>query len=133
METIHVKAQLSYDELLKAVEQLKLPELERFVSRVISLCAKKKGESFSKNETELLLKINRQIDPIIQKRYDELISKRQRETLISEEYEELLKLTDQIEKLEAERVKYLSQLAQLRRTPVSKLMKELGIHTPAYV
>lgn len=48
MASVQVKAQLTYDELVKAVEQLNLHDLEKFVSQVISLQAKKKAKSFSK-------------------------------------------------------------------------------------
>lgn len=133
MASVQVKAQLTYDELLKAVEQLNPPDLEKFVSQVISLQARKKAKSFSKDETKLLLKINQKLDPTLQKRYDELIAKRRAETLTSEEYNELLKLTDEIEKFDIKRVEYLAKLAQLRNTTLSKLMKELGIQPPGYV
>jgi len=133
MASVQVKAQLTYDELLRAVEQLNPPDLEKFVSQVISLRARKKAKGFSKSETELFLKINQKIDPKLQKRFDELTSKRRAETLTSGEYKELLKLTDEIEKFDVKRVEYLAELAQLRNTTLSELMKELGIQTPEYV
>ena len=133
MRTIHIKAELSYDELLSAVDQLNPTELEKFVDQVIALRAKKKGKNLAKEETGLLLKINQKIDPGIQKRYDALIAKRRKETLTTEEEKELLKLTDKIEKMELKRVEHLSQLAQLRGTSLSALMGELDIQTPSYV
>jgi hypothetical protein len=36
MPTVQIKAQLSFDELVKAVEQFNLSELERFVFRVLA-------------------------------------------------------------------------------------------------
>ncbi|HEX9654285.1 MAG TPA: STAS/SEC14 domain-containing protein [bacterium] len=130
MANIQVKARLSYNELLKAVEQLNPKDLETFLSYVISLRARKKGKYISKPEADLLIRINQKIDPKIQKRYDALISKRRTEDLTSEEYKELLQLSDLVENIETKRVKHLSQLAELRHTSLKALMKELGIQTP---
>ena len=132
MSTIHIEAQLSSDELLKAIRQLSLPELEQFVSQVIALQAQRKAPSLPHAEAELLIKINQGVAFEIQKRYDELIAKRRAETLTPDEHDELLRLTDQIEQLEAHRVECLSKLAHLRRTSLTELMQNLGIRPPAY-
>jgi len=132
MSTVHVEAQLSSDELLKAIQQLSLPELEQFVSQVIALQAQRKAPSLPHAEAELLIKINQGVAFEIQKRYDELIAKRRAETLTPDEHDELLRLTDQIEQLEAHRVEYLSKLAHLRRTSLTELMQNLDIRPPAY-
>jgi hypothetical protein len=57
-------------------------------------------------------------------------SKRQSETLTPGEYDELLRLSDQVEKLDAERVEYLKELAGIRQTSLTALMKALQIQTP---
>jgi hypothetical protein len=129
---IQVKTELSFDELLKAVEQLSLSDLEQLMSQVIALQAQRKARSLSKAETELLLKINQGLPPDVQQRLNELVAKRQAETLSFEEHQELLQLTDQIEKSDAKRVQYLTELARLRGASLTALMKELGIHPPAY-
>ena len=133
MPTVQVEAQLSFDELLKAVEQLSLPELEQFVLQVIALQARRKAPSLPQDEAKLLLKINQGVPPDIQKRYDELIAKRRAETLTPDEHSELLRLTDQVEETEAKRMEYMAELARLRKTSLTALMKDLGIRPPAYV
>ena len=132
MSTIHVEAQLSSDQLLKAIEQLSLSELEQLVFQVIAMQAQRKAPSLPRAEAELLLKINRGVPPEVQKQYDELIAKRHAETLTPDEYSELLRLTDQIEKLEARRMEWLAELARLRKTSLTALMDDLGIRPPAY-
>lgn len=127
MPTIKIKAQLSQEDLLQAVQQLSLPELQGFVQEIIALKAKHQSPSLSKNETELLLKINQGIPPAIQKRYQILINKRNQETLTEQEYQELLQLTDQVEIHQAQRLEYLVQLAQLRQISLTDLMTQLGI------
>jgi hypothetical protein len=133
MTTFRVEAQVSSDELLKAVGQLSLPDLERFVFDVITLQARRKAPSLSQTETELLLKINQSMPPELRQRLGDLMAKRQAETLSPEEHKELLRLTEQVEKLEAQRIEYLAELARIRETNLSALMKALGIRTPNYV
>ena len=132
MTTFRVEAQVSSDELLKAVGQLSPSDLERFVSDVIALQAQRKAPSVPYAEAELLLKINQGIPASIRDRYQALIAKRQSETLNAEEHGELLHLTDQVEQLEAQRVAYLAELARLRRTTLTALMQTLGISAPTH-
>ena len=132
MSTLQVKTKLPFDELLKAVEQLNLPDLERLMSQVVTLQARRKAPSLPKNESDLLLKINQGLPLDVQKRFDELVAKRQAETLTSYEHQELLDLIDRIEKSDAKRVEYMAKLANIRGTSLATLMKELDIRRPAY-
>jgi hypothetical protein len=83
--------------------------------------------SFPTADGELLLLINRPIPAELQQRYDLLLAKRQTETLLPNEYDDLLRLTEQIETLEAQRVAALAELARLRGTSLRALMTRLGI------
>ena len=132
MPIVQVKAQLSTDELLKAVRQLTPTELERLAFQIIALRAQRQAPSLPQDEAELLLKINQGVPPEVQKRYNELIAKRRAESLSPDEYDELLRLTDQVENLEARRMEYLAELARLRQTSLTKLMENLGIRPPVY-
>jgi len=132
MPVIQVEAQVPTDELLKAVGQLSQPDLEQFVFQVIALRAKRQAPGLPRDESELLLKINEGMPPDIQARYNDLIAKRQDETLTPDEYKELLRLTQQVEKLEVRRVEYLAELARLRRMSLTALMENLGIRPPTY-
>ncbi len=75
----------------------------------------------------MLLNINQGIPAETQRRYDVLIAKRRENVLTSAEYAELLRLTDEIEGLDAIRIANLAQLAHLRKMPLPVLMHELGI------
>ena len=132
MPTIQIKAQLSFDELLKMVEQFSSTELEQFVFQVFALHVQRKAPQLPKREFELLFKANQNIPDDIQTRYDELMAKRQTETLTTAEYQQLLQLTEQIEQFEAIRIETLAELAQIRQTSLTHLMKELNIQPPAY-
>jgi uncharacterized membrane protein YheB (UPF0754 family) len=131
MPTIQVQAQLSSDDLLHAVEQLGPPELEQFVQQVLALKAQRQTPCLSRAETELLGQINRGLPADLRERYAELIGKRQAQTLTADEQAELLRHTDQVEMLEAQRAQALVELAQLRRQPLAALLQDLGIPAPA--
>ncbi len=62
-----------------------------------------------------------------EQRYRQLIAERQAEMLTPAALAELKGLTDQAEKLQAERMKHLVELAELRGAPLTDLMAELGI------
>lgn len=130
MTTIHVEAHFSADDLLKAIEQLENTELERFVERLIDLKAQRSAPSLSEGETELLSRINQGLPSDLADRYRRLIEKRRAASLLPEEHEELLRLSDQSERLEAERVEALAELARLRGTSLTRLMSDLGIQAP---
>ncbi len=131
MSTVQIQTH-SIPELLKTAEQLSLSELEQFASQVLALRAKRRAPSLPQTEAELLLKINQGVPLEVQARYSELIDKREAETLTPDEYEELLRLTEQVEELQARRLKYLAELAGLRKTSLSELMKDLGIRPSSY-
>ncbi len=132
MTTVQVEVQLSSEALLKAVSQLSSSDLDEFVSQVIALQAQRRANILPPVESELLLKINQGIPSEIQKRCDELIAKRQEETLTADEHRQLVRLVEQIENLEAQRVEYLAELARLRKTSLPALMQSLGIQTPTH-
>ena len=126
-----VQTQLTSRELLKAVEKLPRQELNRFVTEVVALRAG--APRLSRTESELLTKINRGVPADLQSRYDELIGKRREATLSQPEYDELLRLTEQIESWDVNRVELLAELARSRKTTLPALMKDLGIKPPPHV
>ena len=131
MTIVHVEARLSFEDLLKAIEQLETDELERFVVRLIDLKAQRSAPSLAPRETELLAKVNRGLPPDFAARYQELVQRRRSGSLSADEHDELLRLSDQVEQLDAERVEALAELASLRGISLSRLMTELGIQTPS--
>ncbi len=120
------------EELVKAAAQLGTRELESFVARVLALRAQRIAPSLDREETRLLEKINQGLSAADQQRYDELTSKLRAETIGSQEHRELLALIDRIEHAEAERVRALTSLAQVREVSVDALMSDLGIRAPAH-
>lgn len=132
MSTVQVKTDLPFPELLHAVEQLNQFDLEQLMTRIITLRANRQAPALSKEETGLLLRINQGIPLVIQTRFDQLVAKRRAESLTPDEHQELLHLVNQIEKSDAERIRELTKLAQLRGVTLTTLMDQLGIQPPPY-
>ena len=129
MPTVKIEAQLSKEDLLEAVQQLSLSELEQFTQDIIAVQAKQKANNLSANETELLFKINQNLNKNKLDKYKLLITKRNQEILTEKEYQELLLLTNEVEKHQAQRLEYLAQLTQIRQVSLSNLIIQLGIQT----
>ncbi|MXZ08182.1 MAG: STAS/SEC14 domain-containing protein [Gemmatimonadetes bacterium] len=124
-------ATFTVDELVKAAEQLPQTDLENLTAQVLTLKARRAAPELSKSEAELLRNINRGMPDALQNQYRELIAIRRSETLTKSEHVELLHLITQAEKHEAERLKYLTELARIRKISLTELLDELGIE-PAY-
>jgi hypothetical protein len=130
MPTLHLEAQVSPDELLQAVDQLCTTDLERFVSRVLALRARRAAPSASPEETALLVAINRGLPADLGARLRELQEKSENEALAPDEHTELLALVARAQALEVDRIEKLSRLARLRGVPLAELMDQLGIRPP---
>jgi len=126
----NVETPISSEHLLKAVGQLSSFDLDEFVERVLVLRTQRKAPHLPQAETDLLMAINRSLPANTQRRYDELIGKRRAEALTPEEYDELLRLTDEVEAHDTQRVENLVRLAQLRQVSLDQLMEDLGLRPP---
>jgi hypothetical protein len=119
--------QIETDQLLEAALQMPRDELETFVLRLFTLKATQEAPGLSEREAEILLQINQGLPSALQERLNKLIDMRQARTISKKELRELKKLTDQVELFDAERLKLLTELALLRRVPLRKLIKQLGL------
>ncbi len=126
MSTLQI-ASPTTQELLNAVDRLETAELRPFVAQVLARVARRLTPYLDRPESELLEKINHGMPSKTEKRYRELIAARQAETLVPAEMQELIDLTDRAEKIQAERVQHLADLAQLRGVSLAELMTQLGI------
>jgi len=129
MSTIQVHVQVSPDELAEAVAQLPPAERDQFINRVLALRFQQTSV-LPHDEAALLLQINQGLPEPVQQRYDDLIAKRQAETLTPDEHAELLRLSDQTERVHAERIAALAELCQRRQTTLPDVMRDLGIDPP---
>ena len=104
--------------------------LDTYLLRLLQQAAKlsqKQSNSKQYLESELLKKINLDISEEEWTNYRYLLGLMRSENLTKQEHETLIALGDKIEIANAERVKYLFELAELRGISIEKLMKNLGI------
>lgn len=133
MTTIQIKSQLAFDTLLESLQQLSSEELAQLTTYAARLEAQRKAPSLSEAEASLLLKINQGIVPSdVQQRCARLTKKARDGTITDEEHAELMALVDEIEQLNAQRLDYLTQLAQLRSVSLDHLMDALEITPLSY-
>jgi hypothetical protein len=127
MPTISLNANLSSEDLLKAVSQLDTPELDTFAARVLEIRAHRLAILLPDEEDRLIQEIKRGIPPDVQARFDTLIAKRHQRALGEDEYQELLNLTHRIEQHDAVRLEHIAALAQLRGKTLKEVMDQLGL------
>ena len=113
--------------MLKAVEQLNETELETFISQIIILHTQKKSGTLIHEEVELYHD-HLENDNKNTYYYSQLITKTQ-ERMTFDEYKELLRLSEEIDKLQAHRFEYIAYLANLHGISLTELMTSLGFHT----
>jgi hypothetical protein len=77
-----------------------------------------------------LIQLIKEADDAPQFRYNELLSKLAEEKITDAEHREFIELTTLAEAKNAERLKYLVQLAQLWQTSVHEVMDRLCIKPP---
>jgi hypothetical protein len=131
MPTIRVEAQVSGDDLLDAARQLDPAAFGRFVAAVLDLRAERQAPRVPAAEADLLLRINTGLPDDLRRRFDELAAKRRDETLTPDEHAELLRLTEDVERRQADRVAALTELARLRGVSLAAVMAQLGVRAPA--
>ena len=133
MTTIQVETQLSLKTLLQSLTQLSLDELQAVSKQASVLRARHFAPSLPKEEAQLLLKINQGIIPEKTSIQCAALTEKSRQGGITDEEQTRLNgLVDEIELLNAERIGYLVQLAQLRQITLPALMDKLEIKQLSY-
>jgi len=132
MPTIRVRAELSAKDLMTAVKKLSPNELDKFVTEVKALETHRQMSRLSPREKALLARINQGLPKGLRTRYYALVGKMQAETISKKEHQELLRLTDEVEKLQVDRLKLMVKLSRIRNTSLTRLMEELPIKTPSH-
>ena len=126
-----MKAHVSTEELFEKVTQLELQEFDNFISKVLTLQAKRHTNALTKEESELVKQISLGISSETWQHYEKLKDKRRASNLSSEEHTELVGISNQIEIANAKRFSALVQLSAIRETSLEALMKEFGIQAPS--
>lgn len=131
MSTIQVE--LPFDALLSSLQQLSAEELAELAQRAARLGAQRRASSLTQAETDLLLQINRaSVTPEVSRRCAALTEKQRTRGLSPQEQAELIRLVDEIELLNSQRLNWLAELADIRQIPLDDLMTNLQIKPISY-
>jgi hypothetical protein len=107
-------------------------QLETVLERAAVLRLQKRKLVLPARESDLLRTINRGLSAEKGARLEQLQKKLREETIARREQNQLIRLTEELERLGAERLEALIELAAIRRTSVPKLMNEMGLTEAAY-
>jgi len=121
---------ISTEQIIAAVNELSLPELEQVFDRVLRLQAERKAPHLSEDEAALLTRSLQGLPPALRARINTLRAKREDESITDIEYAELTQLTLRAEEVHAERMEALLKLARLRGLSLPALLDQLGLHFP---
>ncbi|MBV9850596.1 MAG: STAS/SEC14 domain-containing protein [Armatimonadetes bacterium] len=127
MPTVQLEAQLSPEQLLNAVEQLNVADLDILLDRILTLRAERRLLPSSQAEASLLKATHWPLTPDEQRRYEHLIARRQAEVITPEELQELIGTTDRLEAWNVERLNAVIALAKLRHVSTDEMLRTLGI------
>lgn len=125
---ITIKLNPEIEEKLRKLANNEGTNLSKFISKFIEKQFPKKQDSrVSKEEADLLKKINLGFSNDFWKTYKILVQKRQREEISEPELKKLIQMTHELEIANAERIKNLVALSKIRGISLEELMSDLGI------
>ena len=132
MRTDTGKAKIAPSQILDEMARLTTGQLETVIRKAAILRLQKQRRVMPVRESDLLQAISHGLSPDKNLRLEQLEQKLRDETITQSERRELLRLTNELERLAARRLKALIDLAALRKTSVNKLMHEMGLTEAAY-
>lgn len=128
--SIKPSIQIDLEAIVDGLTELDTSELEAFADEVNTLLAQRKAPSLSKEETQLIARINQGIPLEVVERFQQLRDKQSGSSLNSREKEELADLVDKMESQEAKRLEDMITLAGIWKVSVDELRIRLGIQAP---
>jgi hypothetical protein len=127
-----MSVQASVAELIDKAARLDTGEFNNFFNKMLTLRAQRIAPVLSKEESDLLKKINRGFPQKKWERLDFLNDKLEYETLSEAEHEELSVLIEAYEEYSLQRMRQLGQLATARKVSLDEVMNQLGIQPHRY-
>jgi hypothetical protein len=121
--------EITTENLLNVVVQMPEHEFKRFIEKANSLRTKNLANKKSVKEANLILKINSIFPTDKRERYNQLYKKFGENNLDESEHQELLALNEEFEILNAKRIKYIGELANLRNQTIEQVINDFKIKT----
>lgn len=126
MATLSLK--ISPEDMLQVVQEMPLDELTRFTDKVLQVKARHMAASLTVGEERLIEEIDRlKLSPKTHQRLLALGAKLEDEALSAAEQEKLQHLSEKSEKINAQRLAKVAELATLWQKPLPEVMKQLGL------
>jgi hypothetical protein len=119
-------------QVMDDLARLSARQLETVIEHAAALRLQKRKAVMSTRESAIMRVVNRGLSIGKSARLEQLQIKLRQETIRPREHQQLLRLSDELESLAAQRLKALIELASLRKTSVPKLISELGLRGAAY-
>jgi len=127
MATEVAKSRVTHAQVLAGMSQLTSRQLEAVMAQAARIRLQKRKRILAPRESDLLRIINRGLTPKKQVRLQQLQQKLSEETITPRQHKQLLSLADELERLGAQRLRALMDLAAIRNTTVPKLVQEMGL------
>ena len=127
-----MNTQASTNQIMSAVQAMPLDELEKLVGDVLAVRAERIAPHITGEESKLLRKIQKTLPKEILQRMKALQVLRDSEKLSQNGYAELAVLIEKLEILHAERLKAVSDLAELRGITLQTVILQIGLRLPDY-
>ena len=124
--------QLSSQQIINGFQTIPLDELEQLVKNVLAVRAERIAPHLSGEESKLLKTIQKNLPKKSLLRMKELQILRDNDKLSEEGFAELAALIEKLEIMHAERMKSVSDLADLRGVTLQTAMKQIGLRLPDY-
>ena len=124
--------QLSSQQIISGVQTMPLDELEQLVKNVLAVRAERVAPHISGEASKLLETIQKSLPDKSLRRMKELQTLCDDEKLTPEGYADLADLIEKLEIIHAERMKAVSDLADLRGVTLQTAMQQIGLRLPDY-
>ena len=125
MSSIHIKTEITFNELLKGVEQLNSKEIDSFIKKLFALKTRRLNPQLIKLETSLTKQINKKLPKTKLSKYNSLIQKQQEGKLTKKDHKELGTLIDMIEEIEVKKAQAIITLSQIKGISPTQLMENI--------
>jgi len=120
------------ERVLTEIEQFTASQLDWLLPRVVALRAALKGGALPADEARLLTEIQETIPPDLTQRYQTLIALHEQSALTEVQAQELATLAQAYERLTVVRVQRIAELAELRRSTPSAVVRQFDLALPTH-
>lgn len=123
---------INSQQVIATAQTIPLDELEQLVSNVLAVRAERIAPHITGEESKLLQTIQKNLPKKSLVRLQELQALRDSDQLSPKGFAELAGLIEKLEIFHAERMKALSDLAELRGVTLQTAIKKIGLKLPDY-